>query len=82
MISVDGDEILGFFFKDVKSALHGLMEDIEQQDNKVSKMLVEILQGKVREKAVNRGALYGWREALSWFRGEIKKWLPDVVEDA
>jgi len=71
------DEIID----DIKSAIQGLLEDIERQDNEVTKILSEILQGNVKEKAVNRGALYGWREALCWIREKIKKWFPDVVKE-
>ena len=66
--------------EDIKSAVQGLLKEIEQQDNKVTKMLSEILQGKKREKAVNRGALYGWREALVWIKELIKKWFPDICK--
>ena len=74
------DDGAGFWFNDVKSAVQGLLEEIERQDNEVTKILSEILQGNVKEKAVNRGALYGWREALCWIREKIKKWFPDVVK--
>jgi len=67
---------------DLKSAIQGLLEEIEQQDNEVTKILSEILQGNVKEKAVNRGALYGWREALCWIREKIKKWFPDIIEES
>ena len=65
----------------LKSAVRGLLEEIERKKGDVDASLSKILKGEKKDTAVNRGALYGWGEALFWVKELVKKWLPDVAEE-
>jgi len=69
-----------FFYADcVKSAVLGLLEEIEAKKREIDASLSAILNKTKKDTAVNRGALYGWGEALFWAEGKIKKWFADVL---
>ena len=57
-----------------------LLKEIEKKDEEVSNALKEILDGKRKDTNVNRGALYGWGEALFWVKQKIRKAFEGVVE--
>jgi len=76
MVDETEDEIK----QQVKSAVQGLLEEIERKKGDVDASLSKILKGEKKDTAVNRGALYGWGEALFWVKKLVKKWLPDVAE--
>jgi len=65
---------------DVKSAVQWLLEEIEKKDEEVSNALKEILDGKRKDTNVNRGALYGWGEALFWVKQKIRKAFSGAIE--
>jgi len=64
---------------DVKSAVDLVLKEIEKKENEVNRELSEILDGKKKDTAVNRGALYGWGEALFWVKQKIKKAFEGVM---
>ena len=66
---------------DIKSAVEWLLKEIEKKENEVNMELSEILDGKKKDTAVNRGALYGWGEALFWVKQKIKKAFSGVLEE-
>jgi len=66
--------------EDLKSAIQGLLQEIEQKEREVNTSLSKILEGKKKDTSVNRGALYGWGEALFWAKEKIKKWFPDIFK--
>jgi len=66
---------------EVKKRVEQLLKEIEKKENEVNMELSEILDGNRKETSVNRGALYGWGEALFWTKRLIKKAFSEVVEE-
>ncbi len=64
----------------IQEVVQGLLREIEKQEEKTTNILADMLSGKIKEKAVNRGALYGKNEVLSWVKNLIKKYFPDEVK--
>ena len=64
-----------------KQRVKQLLEEIEKKENEVNGELIEILDGNRKETSVNRGALYGWGEALFWAKRLIKKVFSEVVDE-
>ncbi|RLE69133.1 MAG: hypothetical protein DRJ34_01530 [Thermoprotei archaeon] len=65
----------------IKSAILELLKEIEAKEKEIDASLSAILNKTKKDTAVNRGALYGWGEALFWVKGKIKKWFADVCEN-
>jgi len=90
--AVDGDTLkhlrrfiqkyntLHWKYNRLKEKVQGLLDEIERKKGDVDASLSKILKGEKKDTAVNRGALYGWGEALFWVKDLIKKWFADVVE--
>jgi len=72
-------EIQPTFKELVKQRVEQLLKEIEKKENEVNTELSEILDGKKKETSVNRGALYGWGEALFWVKQKIKKAFEGVI---
>jgi len=79
--SIDDDDYNIFYADCVKSAVLGLLEEIEAKKKEIDASLSAILNKTKKDTAVNRGALYGWGEALFWIKGKIKKQFPNVFEN-
>ena len=83
LVEFDGELVRNreFRFQDLKSAVQGLLQEIQDKEGDINAELELILDGKKKVKAINRGALYGWNEALFWVKEKIRKWFADVVNE-
>jgi len=64
-----------------KERLQWLLSEIDNKEKEVDLQLKEILDGKKKDTSVNRGALYGWGEALFWVREKIEQAFKDIVKE-
>jgi len=69
------------FKEKIKSAILELLKEIEAKEKEIDASLSAMLNKTKKDTAVNRGALYGWGEALFWIKGKIKKRFPNVFEN-
>jgi len=74
-------DIIEKTIEEVRKRAKELLKEIEKKENEVNIELSEILDGKKKDTAVNRGALYGWGEALFWVKQKIKKAFSGVIEE-
>ena len=69
----------GFREEDVKSAVEGLLADIDVELKRTKKDMVQYL---IDNDSDNRAFSSGYRIALENIKDKIKKWFPDVFKEA
>jgi len=67
--------------EEIEATILELLKEIEAKEKEIDASLSAILNKTKKDTAVNRGALYGWGEALFWIKGKIKKQFPNVFEN-